>query len=64
MVATSIGVGTEILSELKLLGKKVGTLIISIAAIDDIMGIILLAAIVTGLDSGSGVRAEITGIGP
>lgn len=48
LVATSVGVNTEVLSELKMLKSRIGTLIMGAAIADDVIGIILLG-IVTGI---------------
>ncbi len=53
MTATSVGITVEVLRELGKLKSKVGTIILSAAIIDDVIGIILLA-FVTGLSSSNG----------
>ena len=53
MTATSVGITVEVLRELGKLKSKVGTIILSAAIIDDVIGIVLLA-FVTGLSSDGG----------
>lgn len=50
MTATSVGITVEVLRELGKLKSKVGTIILSAAIIDDVIGIVLLA-FVTGLSN-------------
>ena len=53
MTATSVGITVEVLRELGKLKSKVGTIILSAAIIDDVIGIVLLA-FVTGLSNSNG----------
>ena len=53
MTATSVGITVEVLRELGKLKTKVGTIILSAAIIDDVIGIVLLA-FVSGLKSSGG----------
>ena len=53
MTATSVGITVEVLRELGKLKSKVGTIILSAAIIDDVIGIVLLA-FVTGLSKSDG----------
>jgi Kef-type K+ transport system membrane component KefB len=52
LVATSVGVNAEILSELRLLRTKIGTLVMGTALADDVMGILLLSVVVSFATSG------------
>lgn len=45
LVATSIGVGASILSEMRMLRTRIGTLIIGAAVIDDVIGIIMMSVL-------------------
>ncbi|MEA2053513.1 MAG: cation:proton antiporter [Candidatus Thermoplasmatota archaeon] len=47
LVATSVGVNAEVLMELGKLGTKTGTLIMGAAVVDDIIGIIMLSALIS-----------------
>lgn len=57
MTATSVGITVEVLRELGKLKSKVGTIILSAAIIDDVIGIVLLA-FVSGLKNSEGGSAE------
>ncbi len=58
MTATSVGITVEVLRELGKLKSKVGTIILSAAIIDDVIGIVMLA-FVSGLkNSSSGGSGE------
>ena len=61
MTATSVGITVEVLRELGKLKSKVGTIILSAAIIDDVIGIVLLA-FVTGLSSSEGGGLAAAGI--
>ncbi|MBU7004658.1 MAG: cation:proton antiporter, partial [Theionarchaea archaeon] len=52
LVATSVGVNAEILSELRLLRTKIGTLVMGTALADDVIGILLLSVMVSFATSG------------
>jgi len=45
LVATSVGIQTSVLRELRMLRTSIGTLIIGSAVADDVMGIVILAAL-------------------
>ena len=61
MTATSVGITVEVLRELGKLKSKVGTIILSAAIIDDVIGIVLLA-FVTGLSNSNGGGLAAAGI--
>lgn len=61
MTATSVGITVEVLRELGKLKSKVGTIILSAAIIDDVIGIVLLA-FVTGLSNSNGGGLTAAGI--
>lgn len=63
MTATSVGITVEVLRELGKLQTKVGTIILSAAIIDDILGIIVLA-IVLSLSGGISVSPVLSTINP
>lgn len=58
MTATSVGITVEVLRELGKLKSKVGTIIMSAAIIDDILGIIVLS-IVLSLSGGNGNTSAV-----
>ena len=45
LVATSIGISSQVLSELKMIGMRLGTLIIGAAIADDVIGIVMVGTI-------------------
>lgn len=47
LVATSIGVGASILSDLRVLRTKIGTLIMGAAVIDDVIGVVMMSILVS-----------------
>jgi len=57
MTATSVGITVEVLRELGKLRSKVGTVILSAAIIDDVLGIIVLA--ITLSVSGHGISSPV-----
>lgn len=57
MTATSVGITVEVLRELGKLKTKAGTIILSAAIIDDVIGIVLLA-FVSGLKNSQGGASE------
>ncbi len=63
MTATSVGITVEVLRELGKLQTKVGTIILSAAIIDDVLGIIVLA-IVLSLSGGISVSPVLSAINP
>jgi Kef-type K+ transport system membrane component KefB len=52
LVATSVGVNAEILSELRVLRTRLGTLIMGTALADDVVGILMLSVVVSFATSG------------
>ncbi len=46
LTATSIGISSQVLTETKMIGMKIGTLIIGSAIIDDVIGIIAMGTVV------------------
>ncbi len=63
MTATSVGITVEVLRELGKLQTKVGTIILSAAIIDDILGIIVLA-VALSLSGGVSVSPVLSAINP
>jgi Kef-type K+ transport system membrane component KefB len=59
LVATSVGVGASILAELRMLRTRIGTLIMGAAVLDDVIGIILMSALVSIAITGSIPLIEI-----
>lgn len=59
LVATSVGVGASILTELRMLRTKIGSLIMGAAVIDDVIGIMLMSALISVAITGSISLAEI-----
>jgi Kef-type K+ transport system membrane component KefB len=53
MTATSIGVNAEILIELKIMGTRLGSLIIGTAVVDDIIAMIVLTILISIVKTGS-----------
>ena len=54
LTATSVGITVETLRELGRLNTRVGTIVLSAAIIDDVIGILVLS-LVTGLDGGTNI---------
>ncbi len=52
LVATSVGVNAEILSELRVLRSKIGTLVMGTALADDVIGIVMLSVMVSFATTG------------
>jgi Kef-type K+ transport system membrane component KefB len=52
LVATSVGVNAEILSELRLLRTRIGTLVMGTALADDVIGIIMLSVMISFVTTG------------
>lgn len=46
LTATSIGISSQVLTEMKMVGRRLGTLIIGAAIIDDVVGIIAMGTVV------------------
>ncbi len=63
MTATSVGITVEVLRELGKLQTKVGTIIVSAAIIDDVLGIIVLA-IALSLSGGGAASPVLGAINP
>jgi len=59
LIATSVGVKTEILSELKMIETRLGTLIMGAAVIDDVIGIIAVSIVVGIAASGAILIEEV-----
>ena len=59
MCATSVGITVETLRELGKLKSKVGTIIVSAAIIDDVIGIIVLTVFMSLNDAGAGVTSPV-----
>lgn len=57
LIATSVGVKTEILSELKMIETRLGTLIMGAAVIDDVIAIIAVS-IVVGIAASGGIPVK------
>ena len=64
MTATSVGITVEVLRELNKLQTKVGTIIVSAAIIDDVLGIIVLSIVLSLANTGSGATSLISSIDP
>lgn len=62
LTATSVGITVKALSELGKLKSKLGTIIVSAAIIDDIIGILVLTIVVGVGGNASGGTAEITAV--
>lgn len=52
LVATSVGVNAEILSEFRMLRTRIGALVMGTAIVDDVIGIILLSVVISFVTSG------------
>lgn len=64
MTATSVGITVEVLRELGKLKTKVGTIIISAAIIDDVLGIVVLAIALSLSGNGTSSSPVINAINP
>ena len=64
MTATSVGITVEVLRELKKLQTKVGTIIMSAAIIDDVLGIIVLAIALSLAGKGENTSPVVEAINP
>ncbi len=64
MTATSVGITVEVLRELGKLQTKVGTVIISAAIIDDVIGIIILSIVLSFSGVGGSVSPVLQWINP
>ncbi len=52
LVATSVGVNAEILSELRVLRTRIGTMVMGTALADDVIGILMLSVMISFVTSG------------
>ncbi len=59
MCATSVGITVETLKELGKLKSEVGTIIVSAAIIDDVIGIIILTVFMSVAGSGEGISSPV-----
>jgi len=64
MTATSVGITVEVLREMNKLQTKVGTIVLSAAIIDDVLGIIVLAIALSLTGSTAGASPVLTAINP
>ncbi len=64
MTATSVGITVEVLRELGKLKTKVGTIIISAAVIDDVLGIVVLALALSLAGTSSNASPVLSAINP
>ncbi len=65
MTATSVGITVEVLRELGKLNTKVGTIIVSAAVIDDVLGIVVLSlALSLAPNQGTGISPVLSAINP
>ncbi|MBE7089570.1 MAG: cation:proton antiporter [Clostridiales bacterium] len=64
MTATSVGITVEVLRELGKLQTRVGTIILSAAIIDDVLGIIVLAIALSLSGANSSTSAVLSAINP
>ena len=64
MTATSVGITVEVLRELGKLQTKVGTIIMSAAIIDDVIGIIVLSVVLSISGAGGSVSPVLQWINP
>lgn len=60
LVATSVGVNASILTELKMLRTRLGTLIMGAAVVDDVIGIVMISALVGIVVTGTIPLARIS----
>jgi Kef-type K+ transport system membrane component KefB len=59
LVATSVGVKASILTDLKMLHTRLGTLIMGAAVIDNVIGVVMVSALIGSLTLGAIVVGEI-----
>lgn len=59
LVATSIGVSASMLTEMKVLGTKIGTLIMGAAVIDDIIGVVVISIVISIATRGTVLLVEV-----
>ena len=60
LVATSVGVKASILTELRMLHTRLGTLIMGAAVIDDVIGVVMISALISSLTLGTIVIGKIS----
>jgi Kef-type K+ transport system membrane component KefB len=60
LVATSVGVSASILTELRMLHTRLGTLIIGAAVVDDVIGVMMMSALIGFLATGAIPIARIS----
>jgi len=60
LVATSIGVGASILSELRILRTRIGTLIMGAAVIDDVIGVVMMSILISVAVTGDIPLVEVS----
>ncbi len=60
LVATSVGVKASILTELRMLRTRLGTLIMGAAVIDDVIGVMMISVFITVAATGAIPLAEIS----
>ncbi|MDI6855206.1 MAG: cation:proton antiporter [Candidatus Thermoplasmatota archaeon] len=60
LVATSVGVNASILTELKMLRTRLGTLIMGAAVVDDVIGVVMISALVGIVVTGTIPLARIS----
>ena len=59
LVATSVGVKASILTELRMLRTRIGTLIMGAAVIDDVIGVAMMSVLISVVATGAVVVSEI-----
>lgn len=59
LVATSIGVGASILTELRMLRTRLGTLIMGAAVIDDVIGVVMMSVLIGVVATGAVPLSEM-----
>lgn len=60
LVATSVGVNASILTELRMLHTRLGTLIMGAAVVDDVIGVVMVSALIGSLTLGTIVIGKIS----
>jgi len=60
LVATSVGVNASILTELRMLHTRLGALIIGAAVVDDVIGVVMVSALIGSLTLGTIVIGELS----
>lgn len=59
-MATSVGVSASVLTELRMLRTRIGTLIMGAAVIDDIIGVVMVSALISWVAMGIVPLGEIS----